>query len=69
MRVGEQDDMAFNFGTVFDFNEHHHLPFSAGRPLDGQTDFQMYIAYQFTFGPEWFHCDRVSPQPLAGVNR
>ena len=45
----------FNLGTVIDFSEHQHLLFSAGRSIDGPTDFQCYIAWQFTFGPEVFH--------------
>ncbi len=68
MQAGERDDTAFNLGTVFDFNEHHHLLFSAGRSIDGPTKFQMYIAYQFTFGPELFHHARA-PRLPAGVNR
>lgn len=57
-QVGEPDDTAFNLGTVIDFSEHQHLLFSAGRSLDGPTDFQAYIAYQFTFGPELFRPER-----------
>lgn len=67
--VGERDDTAFNLGTVFDFSEHHHLLFSAGRSIDGPTEFQMYIAYQFTFGPEWFHHPNAAPRPVAGMKR
>jgi hypothetical protein len=26
-----------------------------GRSLDGPTDFQCYVAWKFTFGPEFFH--------------
>jgi hypothetical protein len=51
MQVGEQADTAFNLGAVFDFSERHHVMFSAGRSIDGPTEFQVYIAYQFTFGP------------------
>jgi hypothetical protein len=50
-----RDDTAFNLGVVYDFSNHHHLLFSAGRSLDGPTDFQAYFAYQYTFGPEFFH--------------
>lgn len=53
--IGGRDDTAFNLGTVIDFSEHQHLLFSAGRSIDGPTDFQCYIAWQFTFGPEFFH--------------
>lgn len=45
----------FNIGMVIDFSEHQHLLFSAGRSIDGPIGFQCYIAYQFTFGPEFFH--------------
>jgi hypothetical protein len=55
MTTGGRNDTAFNVGTIIDFTEHQHLLFSAGRSLDGPTDFQAYIAYQFTFGPEFFH--------------
>jgi hypothetical protein len=55
MEDGGRGDTAFNVGTVIDFTEHQHLLFSAGRSLDGPTDFQVYIAWQFTFGPEFFH--------------
>lgn len=55
METGGRDDTAFNIGTVIDFTEHQHLLFSAGGSLDGRTEFQCYIAYQFTFDPEIFH--------------
>jgi hypothetical protein len=47
-----QHDTVFNIGTVIDFTEHQHLLFSVGRSIDGPTDCQAYIAWQFTFGPE-----------------
>jgi len=55
MEAGGRDDTAFNIGTIVDFTEHQHLLFSAGLSIDGPTDFQLYIAYQFTFGPDFFH--------------
>jgi hypothetical protein len=55
MEIGGQGDTAFNTGTMIDFTQHQHLLFSAGRSINGPTDFQAYIAYQFTFGPEFFH--------------
>lgn len=45
----------FNIGAVYDFSEHRHLLFSAGRSIDGPSDFQCYIAYQFTFDNHLFH--------------
>ena len=50
--VGGRTDTAFNLGTVIDFSDNHHLLFSAGRSIVGPTEFQAYIAYQLTFGPE-----------------
>jgi hypothetical protein len=49
--AGGRADTAFNIGTTIDFNEVHHLLFSIGRSIDGPTRFQLYIAWQFTFGP------------------
>lgn len=49
--VGGEADTAFNLGTVIDFTHHHHLLFSAGRSIEGPTQFQAYLAYQLTFGP------------------
>ena len=54
MVTGGRDDTAFNIGTVIDFSDNHHLLLSAGRSIDGPTDFQVYVAYQFTFGPDYF---------------
>jgi hypothetical protein len=53
--IGQRADTAFNVGTVIDFSERDHLLFSVGRSIDGPTDFQMYVAYQITIGPEFFH--------------
>ncbi|HEV2327937.1 MAG TPA: hypothetical protein VGY56_04005 [Verrucomicrobiae bacterium] len=49
------DGTAFNIGAVYDFNDHHHLLFTAGRSIHGSTDFQCYIACQFTFDNSLFH--------------
>ena len=55
MQTDGRGDTAFNIGTVIDCTEHQHLLLSAGRSIEGPTDFQGYIAYQLTFGPEFFH--------------
>jgi len=55
MDTGGRDHTAFNIATVINCTEHQHLLISAGRSLDGPTDFQCYLAYQFTFGPEFLH--------------
>ncbi|HZF02673.1 MAG TPA: transporter [Methylomirabilota bacterium] len=51
METGGRDDTAFNLGTVIDFSQHQHFLFTAGRSINGPTEFQTYIALQFTFGP------------------
>ena len=57
--LGQRDDTAFNVGTVIDLSEQHHLLFSAGRSIAGPTDFQCYVAYQFTFDNSLFHFSRA----------
>jgi hypothetical protein len=53
-QLGGANDTAFNVATVIDFSEQHHLLFSAGRSIDGPTEFQFYLAYQFTFDNSLF---------------
>jgi len=55
MEISGRGDTAFNIGTVIDLTENQHLLLSAGRSFDGPTDFQVYIAYQITFGLKAFH--------------
>jgi hypothetical protein len=55
--------------AVNDFTRHQHLLFSAGRSIDGPTDFQVYIAWQFTFGPEFFHSIARSFRSGASAER
>jgi hypothetical protein len=50
MVLGGRDDTAFNIGTVTDLDDLQHILLSAGRSIDGPTDFQAYAAYQLTFG-------------------
>lgn len=47
-RIGGRGNLRFNVGLVLDFTEHHHLLFSAGRSIVGETVFQSYLAYQLT---------------------
>jgi hypothetical protein len=54
MEVAARADTAFNLAAVIDLSHRHHLLFSAGRSIAGPTEFQAYIAYQFTFGPGLF---------------
>ena len=51
--VDGDDSTAFNFGAVYDFNEHDHFLFSAGRGLqnaDTTNDFSWYVGFLLT-GP------------------
>jgi len=50
--IGKRADTAFNLGTTIDLSDSHHLLFSAGRSIDGPTEFQMYVGYQLTIGPD-----------------
>jgi hypothetical protein len=40
-----------NLGVMINFTGMHHLLMSAGSSVQGESDFQGYIAYQLTFGP------------------
>ncbi len=55
LEIGGRDDTAFNVGTVIDLSDAHHLLFSAGRSINGPTNFQCYAAYQWTFDNSVFH--------------
>jgi hypothetical protein len=43
-------ELAFNLGGYYDFDDEHHLLFSAGRG-NADTEFMSYLAFQWTFGP------------------
>ncbi len=58
--VGAGDQLNFNVGGQYNFDEGHHLLFSAGRSLSGDTNLMSYIGYQWTFGPHE-HAAAVSP--------
>ena len=47
--AGEDGHTAFNLGGTYDFTEHQHLLFSAGRDFYGPVRFACYLAWQFTF--------------------
>jgi hypothetical protein len=50
--VGVKDQTGFNLGGVYDFTEHYHLLFSAGRGLQNAAttnQFSYYVALQRTF--------------------
>lgn len=41
-----------NLGGQYNFNDGHHLLFSAGRGLHGDLKSMYYLGYQWTFGPK-----------------
>ena len=47
-QVGGNANLRFNVGLVLDLTEHHHLLFSAGRGMVGNSLLQGYLAYQLT---------------------
>jgi len=47
--AGAHGHTAFNLGGYINFDEHHHLLFSAGRDIDGPIRFASYLGFQFTF--------------------
>jgi hypothetical protein len=55
MVIGTRADTGFNIGTVYDLSGRDHLLLSIGRSIEGPTDFQIYLAYQITVGPDFFH--------------
>ena len=48
-KVGVDSSTGFNIGAIINFDEMHHLLFSAGRDFSGPNLFSSYIAYQLTF--------------------
>jgi hypothetical protein len=56
--AGGRSQFNFNLGGQYNFDEGHHLLFSAGRSFSGDTDFMSYVGYQWTFGPR----EHPSPQ-------
>ena len=50
--VGGRASTGFNLGGIYDFTEHYHLLFSAGRGLQdvpNSNEFSYYVAFQWTF--------------------
>jgi hypothetical protein len=66
---GGRADTAFNLGTVIDFGDQYHLLFSAGRSIDGPTEFQAYVAFQITFGPGPSSSEVAGPRQSGGSGR
>jgi hypothetical protein len=49
MALGDDGHTAFNIGGYFNFDDHNHILFSAGRDIQGPNRFFSYLAYQLTF--------------------
>jgi hypothetical protein len=49
--VGGTTHTGFNIGGIYDFDEGHHLLFSAGDDARGSNRGMGYLAFQWTFGP------------------
>ena len=47
-----RSDFGLNLGGQYNLDEGHHILFSAGRSLRGDTEFMGYLGFQWTFGPE-----------------
>jgi hypothetical protein len=50
-RIGGQDNTGYNLGGVYDFDDNHHLLFSAGSGIEGARTtnrFSYYIGFQWT---------------------
>lgn len=50
--IGGCSSVALNGGGILDLNKNTHLLFSAGHTVSGRSEFQGYLALQFTFGRE-----------------
>jgi hypothetical protein len=55
-----QASTGFNLGGQVNLSAKHHLLFSAGRNVTGETQTYFYLGYQLTTGPygnlgDWFH--------------
>jgi hypothetical protein len=48
---GKSTQVKFNLGGQVNFDDAHHLLFSAGKSISGDTDFMAYLGFQWTFGP------------------
>ena len=49
--VGVGNQFNFNIGGQYNFDDGHHVLFSVGRSISGDTNLMSYVGYQWTFGP------------------
>lgn len=61
--AGGESSTQFNVGGYYNFDDGHHLLFSAGRGIQGPNLFSSYLAYQWTFGPGKAAEVSASPEP------
>ncbi len=47
-----RDETGYNIGGIINVSEAHHILFSAGSDIAGDTRFNAYLGYQWTFGPK-----------------
>ena len=50
-QVHGDSDTIINGGGIYDFSETHHLMLTAGHTIQGPSEFILYAAFQWTFGP------------------
>ena len=48
---GDRSHVNFNLGGQYNLDQDHHIIFSAGRGIHGDTGFMGYVGFQWTFGP------------------
>jgi hypothetical protein len=65
--VGVSSRTGFNAGFTYDFDEGHHLLFSAGTDLSGPARGMAYLAYQWTFGPHELEAPTTAPAARPGA--
>ena len=47
-----KDTTGYTLGTIINITENNHILLSAGQDINGPNYLSVYIAYQFTFGPQ-----------------
>lgn len=47
-----RDQTGYNIGGIINLSEAHHILFSVGGDIAGDTRFSAYLGYQWTFGPK-----------------
>ena len=50
--VDARNSFALNVGGIWDLSENYHILFSAGHTVSGPSEFQGYLGFLITLGPE-----------------